>query len=241
VALTSSNKKVIFFLIAGIVLAGIVILYAATFLPNSSESEKALENKTNMLKKQLATASRTATLQETIDNYEKRFKQDMDQLLPYEKSNEALAEIQKRLVEFADKSGVAITQRNTLADKKVGDTLTKVAVHIEASCDPEKLVKFLLEISNYERFLKVEEINLNTVRVVQRKPNPQGGGSSGGLSGLISAAIDGRGVLSADGRGSSAAVPVMASELRAGMTVVGYISSKPTDKPAGSATAAGRR
>jgi hypothetical protein len=195
------NAREKYIIIGGVALVvAIGIFYAATtLLPNGGELSTTVEARKKMISRQLETLGRKEAYQQRIEQYKKRLDQDMAQLLPGDKSNEASAEMQARLKEFADKSGVEIIQKNTLADKKVQDVLTKVSVHIEANCDPERLVYFLTYIESYPKLLKVEEFNVYSYRGVQRR-----------------------------------------SEIRASLTVVGYIGSKPGEKPANNAVAAAR-
>jgi hypothetical protein len=161
-------------------------------------------------------------LQERIEKDKRCLAQDMELLMPHDNSNEASAELRTRLKDFADQSGVKIIQTNTLPDKKEGDLLTKVGVHLETTCVPEQIVKFLAAIRNYPKSLKVEDISIYS-RPVQRKTDGWGRGvAGGGLGGMIAGAIDFRN-----------GAPVI--EFRADLTVSGYIGSEPSERPSESA------
>jgi len=103
------------------------------------------------------------------DIYKKRLEQanaDLAEiktrLLPGDNAGIAGTELMKVLVDFAMENGVEIMNKSNQAEKKVqeGDTLTKVSVRIETNCELEQLIDFLIDIENYDKFLKVEELNI---------------------------------------------------------------------------------
>ena len=51
-----------------------------------------------------------------------------------------------------------------MPDKKQG-MLTKISARIDTSCDIEQLVRFLSEIENYSKFLKIEELMISSFRM----------------------------------------------------------------------------
>jgi hypothetical protein len=239
----------IFIGIAMVVL--IAISCAAWFLlPNGAAIARDVESKRERNRNQQEVLDRKTDYQNQIDKYDDRLKKVTDLLFPGDKPNETSAEIQTRLKEFAVRSGVEITQKTTPQDKKIEDPLTKqkeamltkVSVHIEIACDPTRLAKFLVEIQNASPFLKAEELSVLSYRGVQRRPAADSRGGTpdrGGMSDLSSllGSIIGRSGAGSDSRGSA---PSATNEVRASMTVVGYIRAKPNEKPAGGAVAAVR-
>jgi len=236
VKLTSRDKK---FIIAGIVV--IVVVAASygviTLFANSSNPLTQVNLRLRQLENQKRTLSQKDSFEKTLEQSNTRYDQVMSRLLPGDRSSEANAEMQSRLMKLADLNGVEITSRNPLQDKKVQDPatkqdiLTKVSVRLETNCDLEHLVKFLVAIENAENFLKVEEFNVYSFRGVRRTDNRGGGsggrGSGGGMPGMTS--MPGTPSAGADGRG---VLPATSTETRASMTVVGYIMFKSAEKPA---------
>jgi len=124
--------------------------------------------KKRMLLKQRESLTREESFIKRIDQYSGRLKGEMGLLLPGENPNVAGAELQKILKDFADQSGVEITQKNILPEKKVQDLLTKVSVRIDTNCNLEQLVQFMTAIENHEKYLKIEECMINGFRIQKR-------------------------------------------------------------------------
>jgi hypothetical protein len=94
----------------------------------------------------------------------------MTRLLPGDSPNVAGAELQRILKDFADRSGVEITQKIPLPERKVQDAemLTKVSVSIQTNCDLDQLVAFLGAIESYEKLLKVEDLTIASFPIQKR-------------------------------------------------------------------------
>ena len=151
------------------VIAAVMIFYALTLLLPSRESlSRTVELKKRMLLKERDILSREETYRKRAEQYGAHLKQDMTRLLPGDNANMAGAELQRVLKDFADSSGVELTQRNSLPEKKTGELLTKVSVHIDTNCDLEQLTQFLTLIENYEKLLQIEEFMIPSFRVQKR-------------------------------------------------------------------------
>ncbi len=161
----TSREKLVIWIGAGVV-AAVLIYYGATkFLPtDSGDLSQTVELKKRILRNRRETLRREETYRKRLESYGRRLDQDMTRLLPGDNPNVAGAELQKILKDFADKSGVEITQKNTLPEKKVQDTLTKVSVVIQTNCDMDQLVQFMTAIENYEKLLKIEEFIITSFR-----------------------------------------------------------------------------
>lgn len=161
--LTLRNKRVI---IAGIVVAAAILIFYATtsLLSEREELQRKVDLKKTVLLKQREIISLKASYKKRAGQSDGQLERIMTRLLPGDNSSVAGAELQKVLKDFADQSGVEITQKNPLQEKKVqdNDLLTKVSVRIETNCDLEQLVNFLTAINNYDKFLNVEELIINT-------------------------------------------------------------------------------
>jgi Tfp pilus assembly protein PilO len=153
------------FLTAGVIgVIAVAIFYALMSLPNSDELAQKLEQLKDTYNRQTKDLEREPVYRTQIAEYKQRYEKDMAHLLPGDNSTVAGAELLKLLKDFADKDGVNITSRNNLPDKKQG-MLTKISARIDTSCDIEQLVRFLSEIENYSKFLKIEELMISSFRM----------------------------------------------------------------------------
>ena len=164
--LTLREKRLI---LAGTgVVAAVLIFYAtALVLPDSENLSRTADLKKRMLLKQREVLLREEIYKKRVEQYRTHLAQDMTRLLPGDTPNMAGAELQRILKDFADQTGVEITQKTTLPDKKIQD-LTKVSVSITINCDPDQLVRFMVAIENYEKFLKIEECVITSFRIQKR-------------------------------------------------------------------------
>ena len=158
-----------FILIGILAAAAVVIFYAGTLLlPDSDNLSKSVELKKKMLRSQRETISREDFYKTRLEQYRKQLDLDVNRFLPGGNSNLAGAELQRIVKDFADRNGVEITQRNLLPDKKVQDTIAKVSIRIETNCAPEQLVQFMASIENYEKLLKIDEIQITAFKLGKR-------------------------------------------------------------------------
>jgi len=173
VKINSRDKRII---IIGIcAAAAIMIYYAATLLlPDRESLVQDVSLKKKMLLRQRETLTREEYYKKRIEQYSARLEKEMALLLPGDNPNVAGAELQTILKNFADQSGVEITSKNILQERKVQDLLTKVSVRIDTNCNLEQLVQFMTAIENYEKYLKIEECMINGFRIQKRfeiRPN----------------------------------------------------------------------
>jgi Tfp pilus assembly protein PilO len=167
VKISSKDKRV---LIAGIiVVAAVALFYALTsYIPNPKALSVKIEGKRKVINRDRENLMREPAYRQQIEQYNKRFEQDMTRLLPGDNSSVAGAELLKLLKDIADANGVNITTRSNLSDKKM-QGVTKVSARIETNCDIEQLVTFLAAIENYPRFLKIEELMITSFRIQAQK------------------------------------------------------------------------
>ncbi|MDR1727342.1 MAG: type II secretion system protein M [Acidobacteriota bacterium] len=160
------EKKVLY---AGVVLAAAILVYyaASTFLPDGERVRGDVETQKELLLRQRTLLAQEGAYKKRADATQGELAQVMTRLLPGDNASVAGAELQRILKEFADQNDVEITQKNNLAERKVpdSDSLVKVSVRIETNCGLDELVDFLTAIENYEKFLKVEELVINSIRV----------------------------------------------------------------------------
>jgi hypothetical protein len=168
VKISSREKR---FIIIGIVIAvAVAIFYVLMSLPDSDISGS-LKKQEEKLKQQLDTLTREPIYQQKIEQYKKRFEQDKTLLLSGDNPTVAGAELLKVLKDFADQTQVNITTRSNPAPENKKDVmLTKVSARIDTTCDIENLVQFLCAIQSYPKYLKIDEMTINSFRMpVQKK------------------------------------------------------------------------
>jgi hypothetical protein len=146
-----------------VVIVAVLVIYGLSLLLSNRESlSKTVELKKKMLLKQRETLSREPFYRAQLDLYRKQFQSDMNRLLPNDNPNVAGAELQKILKDFADGSGVEITQKNTLPEKTIEDKLICVRVQIQTTCVLDQLVQFLTAIENYDKFITIDEFLISS-------------------------------------------------------------------------------
>jgi len=160
------------------VIAAVILIYAAVeYLPDSGSLADELETQKSLLLRQRELIGHEDFYKKRIEDAEKDLAGIKPRLLPGNNAVVVGMELQRILNDFAEQSGVVISQRNTLPEKRVtdSDSLIKVSVSININnCLLEDLVEFLTTIENYDKFLKVEEINIApaTVATAANPTNP---------------------------------------------------------------------
>jgi hypothetical protein len=159
--ITAREKRYIW--MGVVVIVAVMAIYGFSLLLANRESlSETVKFKKNMLLKQRDTLSREAFYRAQLDLFKKQFQNDMKRLLPSDNPNVAGAELQKILKDFADGSGVEITQKNMLAEKKIDDKLICVRVQIQTNSVPDQLVQFLTAIENYDKFITIDEFLISS-------------------------------------------------------------------------------
>lgn len=164
---TSREKKVI---IIGALIAAIVLVSYAflSLVPDSTKLAQEVKLRERRLRNQRETLTREEFYKNRLVQFQKQLDLDFTRFLPGDNPSLANSELQKVIRDIADQSGVEITTRSPLPEKKVQDMVTKVAVRIETSCTPEQLVQFLSSLENYGKQLNVEELNIMSIRLPRK-------------------------------------------------------------------------
>jgi hypothetical protein len=145
-----------------VVVVAVLAIYGLSLLLQSRESlSETVEFKKKMLLKQRETLSHEPLYRAQLDLYRRQFQSDMSRLLPNDNPNVAGAELQKILKDFADGSGVEITQKSMLPEKKIEDKLICVRVQITTNYVLDQLVQFLTAIENYDKFITIDEFMIS--------------------------------------------------------------------------------
>jgi Tfp pilus assembly protein PilO len=171
VKVTPREKRLI---VAAIVLAvGIGIYYATTSLiPEPQSLSQDVEQKKRLLRRQRETLSSEGTYKARLEQYQKQLEAQKARFLPGENSSLASSELQRVVRDLADQSGVEITQRSPVPEKKVEDFVTKVGIRVDANCTPEQLVHFMASIESYDKLLKIDDMQISSI------PSPRRGATS---------------------------------------------------------------
>jgi hypothetical protein len=165
--ITAREKRVI--TIGAIVAAAVLFIYALSLLlPNRQSLSDTVELKKKMLLRERETLSREGYYRARLDWYGKHLQGDMSRLLPSDNPNVAGAELQKLLKDFSDASGVEITQKNIVPEKRIQNRIMRISVRIETNCVLDQLVQFLTAIANYEKFLTIDEFTITSFRMQKR-------------------------------------------------------------------------
>jgi len=167
VKITAREKKV---LIGGssIVVLGLIVYLALTLIPSRSDLGDAVRLKKTMLLKERETLGQEESYKLRVDQYRQRLGDDLKRLLPGDNPNVAAAELQKTLKDIADKNGVEIMRKDIQREQKIQDNLVKVSVRIETNCMPDQLVQFLSAVENYDKFLTVDLLAINSFKMQKR-------------------------------------------------------------------------
>jgi len=167
VKLNAREKRII--LIGACVAAAVLIYFGITLMLPSGNLAQSVELKKKMLIRQRETLSREGIYKARVEQLRGTLEAYRMRLLPGDNPNVAGAALQTILKDFADQSGVEITQKNILQDKKTSDLLTKVSVKIDTNCNLEQLVQFMSAIENYEKHLRIDDCTISSFRVMQKR------------------------------------------------------------------------
>jgi hypothetical protein len=167
----SSREKKLFIIGVIIIAAGAIVYAILTYMPDDKDISRKLDELEKTYLKEQATLKKEPIFQQQKDQYVERLKEDKKLLLSSENPTVAGAELLKVLKDFADQSGLSITSRNNLPPENKKDVmLTKISARIDTTCDIEQLVPFLCLIQNYQKYLKIDELTINSFRMpVQKK------------------------------------------------------------------------
>ncbi len=89
---------------------------------------------------------------------------DRNLLLPGATPEQAGQALDKILQNLAGASQVELVRKTVLPGQKFPENLTKVTIQLDANCNFDQLVSFLGAIKGYEKFLRVEELFIQSQR-----------------------------------------------------------------------------
>ncbi len=153
------------FVIIGLgLIAVLALLYTLMPSPDSGELDDTVDLKKKTLLRQRETLYLEGVYESQLQLYKNRIQANRARLLPGENPNVAGAELLKTLTNFADRSGVEITQKSVLKEEKVENQLLKISARLVTRCEMDQLVQFLTEIENYDKFLTIDEFMIRAAR-----------------------------------------------------------------------------
>lgn len=159
-----------FIIVGAAVVAAVMLFYLITLLlPDRESRAQQVDTKEQRLLRYREMLSQKEIYKKRLEQYRQHIEQDRTRLLPGDNPNVAEADLQKLLMSFADESGVEITRKNTLPDKKLEDDLIKVSINVEVNCNLDELVRFLTEIEDYNKFLAVEQLSITGFSAQRRR------------------------------------------------------------------------
>ncbi len=165
--MTARDKKAV--AIGGAIVAAALIYYIAdSVIPSRATlaADVATKKKTLLAERELL--GQEESYKARVEQYRKRLTEDRTRLLPGDNSNIAGAELQKVLSDLAAKTGVEVIRKEVRPESKMQDNLVKVSVHIEINCLPDQLVQFLSAIENYDKFITLDELTVNSFKMQKR-------------------------------------------------------------------------
>jgi hypothetical protein len=148
---------------AGIALVAIAFYLVPMLLPEDLSSE--VQNKANLLRRQRELISQEEGIKARIAQDQQRLTQDLNRLLPGDNPSSAGAALLQVLQGLADSNQVEISRKNVMPEQKLPDNLTKVTVQLDMNCTLDQLVRLITGIENYEKFLKVDDLFIQGMRL----------------------------------------------------------------------------
>ena len=161
---SAREKRILY---AGILMAVLILIYyaATEFSPGDGASlAERVETQERLLSRQRELIGRKEFYEKRIEEAENDLVKIQTRLLPGNNIDGAGTELQRILTGLANQSGVEIRTKSNMPQEKVvdNDTLIKISVQLGIDCTIEDLVDFLTAIRNYDKFLKVERMTIQT-------------------------------------------------------------------------------
>jgi hypothetical protein len=157
--ITAREKRSI--AIGAVVITAVLLFYAGSWLlENRANVSAKVEQKKKLLQRQRETLDSEADYKKSLDQLRKKLQNNKKRLLPGNSPNVASSDLGKILEDFANGSGVEITLKTPMPEKKIDDRLMRVSVQIQTNCAIEQLVQFLTAIENYDKSLIVNEFTI---------------------------------------------------------------------------------
>jgi len=152
----------------GITILVIVFYLASAWIPSREGLSATVDYKKKFLLKEKETLSQEEAFKARVAQDEERLAQNRSRLLPGDNPAIAASALQKVLQDIADQSGVEIQSKTVQPEQKLQDNITKISIQLSVNASVDQLVRFLAGIENYEKFLRVEELNIQSTRLQKK-------------------------------------------------------------------------
>jgi hypothetical protein len=151
---------------SAIAVIGLAFYLVPMLLPEDLSAT--VEARKNMLLRQRELISQQEIFKTRIAQGQQRLDLDMSRLLPGDSPAAAGPALQKVLQDLADSLQVEVSRKTPMPEQKMPENLTKVTVQLDINCTLDQLVRLLAAIENYEKFLKVDELFIQGMRLRNR-------------------------------------------------------------------------
>lgn len=158
--ITAREKK---FLVAGGTIAIVLLAYFLAPMLIPEDLTVTVKRKQNALRQERETIGLEEGYKARIAQCQERLAKDRARLWPGGSAT-AIPAMQKVLQGVADGSQVEVNSKSILAEQKVQENVTKVAVQLQVNCTLDQLVRFLSGVESNEKFLKVENLMIASRR-----------------------------------------------------------------------------
>jgi hypothetical protein len=162
----STREKRFLFIGGGIALVVIAFYLVPLLLPEDLSVQ--VETKKSMLQKQRDLIGQEESFKARLTQGQQRLDQLKGRLLPGDNPAAAGPALQKVLQDFADSLQVEVSRKTIMPEQKLPENLTKVTVQLDVNCTLDQLVRLITAIENYDKFLKVDELFIQGMRLRNR-------------------------------------------------------------------------
>jgi hypothetical protein len=154
--------------IGAVVVAALMIYYGfSSLLDYRADVRSKVEQKKKLLNRQRETLDHEAEYLKAMNLYSLRLQDDMNRLLNGKTPSIAASELGGIIENFANASGVEITQKNPQAEKRIDDKIIRVSIQIQASCLMDQLVPFLAAIESYQKYLTITQFQIQVFNIAR--------------------------------------------------------------------------
>lgn len=110
--------------------------------------------------------SRSEELERRVQQYENRF-------IEAENSSDATTQVELAVRDLASRLGITISRSSRVQERVLDDRYARITLRVNLQADLRQVLEFVHAVSNYPKFLKVENLELRVARVKgKRRLNP---------------------------------------------------------------------
>ncbi len=140
-----------------------------------------LETKAKLLQRSRQLLSQRDYYRSRSDELERRVQQYENRFIDAENSSDATTKVELAVRDLASRLGITIARSSRVQERVLDDRYARITLRVNLRADLRQVLEFVHAVSNYPKFLKVENLELRVARVRgKRRLNP-----SMHVSGLI--------------------------------------------------------